>query len=424
MDRRFFLSFALTGWALGARAQGLSNAAPASGPMPADLLGVTGEAYFTAWINDFYARALAQGFARSLLDRQLSGLSADPRVAVLDARQPEFAKPVSDYVNGVISSQRIALGRAKRDAIPQFAAIEQTYGVPREILIGVWAMESGFGANVGDMDVVRSLATLAALGRRRPWAEGELLAALRILSSGAVSRAQLRGSWAGAMGQTQFIPSTYLSSAVDGDGDGRIDIWGSAPDALASAANLLARGGWRRGEGWAREVTLPAGFDVGLSEGPGQPFAWWQAKGVRRADGQAWRAADAAASCVLILPSGASGPAFLLLPNHFAIRTYNNSLAYALGVGMLADRFDGAGPLVASWPHETPLSLTQRLDAQTALIRLGFNPGQPDGVVGAGTRAAVRAWQRTQGLPADGYLSPAMVDRLRAAAGNAGPGKS
>jgi len=418
MDRRIFIALALAGLAPSADAQ-----TPPGGPSPSDLLGVTGEAYFTTWLNDFYARALAQGVARSLLDRQLSGLSPDPRVSVLDARQPEFAKPVSDYIDGVISLQRIALGRAKRDAISQFGAIEAAYGVPRDILIGIWAMESGFGANQGDMDVVRCLATLAALGRRRPWAETELLAALTILASGQVSRAQLRGSWAGAMGQTQLLPTTYLSSAVDGDGDGKKDIWGSAPDALASAANLLAKGGWKRGESWAKEVILPTGFDVGLSEGPAQPTAWWQAKGARRADGQPWRGADAAAPWVLILPSGAGGPAFLLAPNHFAIRTYNNSLAYALGVGLLADRFAGGGPLVTAWPHETPLSLTQRMDAQTALIKLGFNPGQPDGVVGAGTRGALRAWQKTQGLPADGYLSPAMVDRLRAAAGNA-PGKT
>lgn len=244
------------------------------------------------------------------------------------------------------------------------------------------------------------------------------MAALRILASGNVPRARLKGSWAGAMGQTQFLPSTYLSSAVDGDGDGRRDIWGSAPDALASAAHLLAKGGWRRGEGWAREAVLAPGFDYSLSEGPLEVAAWWRAKGARRADGLAWSAADAQAPASLIVPSGASGPAFLLLPNHFAIRTYNNSTAYALAVGLLADRIASGGPLKAPWPHETPLSLTDRLDAQSALARLGFNPGQPDGVVGVGTRAALRAWQKTAGLTADGYLSPDMVRRLRAAVQN------
>jgi membrane-bound lytic murein transglycosylase B len=412
MDRRLFLALALAA-VTPARALG----AP---PAPADLLGAGGEPYFTSWLNDFYARTLAAGFSRPLLDRELSGLSPDPRVAALDARQPEFARPVSDYINGVIGPGRIAAGRAKSGAIPQFASIEQAYGVPRDILIGVWAMESDFGALQGNFDVVRSLATLAAAGRRRPWAEGELQAALRILAAGNVSRARLRGSWAGAMGQTQLLPTTYLASAVDGDGDGRRDIWGSAPDALASGANLLAKGGWRRGEGWAREVILPAGFDYGLSEGPHEIPAWWQAKGARPADGRPWSRTDAAAPAVLILPSGAGGPAFLLLPNHFAIRTYNNSTAYALAVGLLADRFAGAGALRTPWPRETPLSLTDRLDAQSALAKLGFNPGQPDGVVGLGTRAALRAWQKTVGVAADGYLSPDMVRRLRGAAQNRG----
>jgi len=410
MDRRFFLQLALAGLtpSLGA----------AEAPTPADLLGASGEAYFITWLNDFYARTLAAGFARPLLDRELSGLSPDPRVAALDAQQPEFARPVSNYIAGVISNARIAAGRAKAQSIPQFASIEQAYGVPRDILIAVWAMESDFGALQGNFDVVRSLATLAAAGRRRPWAEGELLAALRILATGNVSRAKLKGSWAGAMGQTQLLPSVYLSSAVDGDGDGQRDIWGSAPDALASAANLLAKAGWRRGEGWAREVILPTGFEYGLCEGPREAPAWWQAKGARRADGLAWSPADAAAAAMLILPSGAGGPAFLVLPNHFAIRGYNNSTAYALGVGLLADRLAGGGPLRTAWPHETPLSLTERLDAQSALVKLGFNPGQPDGVVGVGTRAALRAWQKSVGVAADGYLSPDMVRRLRAAAQN------
>ena len=384
------------------------------GPSAADLLGATGEPYFLQWLNDFYGRALAAGTPKAVLDRELSGISPDPRVSSLDARQPEFARPVSDYINGVVTADRIAIGARKRSAISQFGAIEQTYGVPREILIGVWAMESGFGALQGDMDVMRSLATLAALGRRRAWAEGELTASLKIIASGEATRGQLRGSWAGAMGQTQFLPSTYLSTAVDGDGDGKRDIWGSAPDALASAANLLAKGGWRRGETWAREIVLPKGFDYGLSEGPTEVPGWWRDKGAWRADGMAWSKADAAAPAALILPAGSTGPAFLIFANHMAIRTYNNSTAYALGVGMLADRFAGGGPLKTPWPKETPLSLTDRMDAQTALMKQGFNPGQPDGVVGLNTRQSLRAWQKARGLPADGYLSPDMVRRLRA----------
>jgi len=410
LPRRAVLALALSACAL-------PSAAAPGGPTPADLLGATGEPYFLDWLNDYYTRALAGGTAKAVLDRELSGLSPDPRVSSRDASQPEFARPVSDYIRGVVTADRIALGIRKRTAISQFPAIEQTYGVPRDILIGVWAMESGFGALQGDMDVVRCLATLAALGRRRGWAEGELTAALKIIASGEATRAQLKGSWAGAMGQTQFIPSAFLSTAVDADGDGKRDIWGSAPDALASAANLLAKGGWRRGESWHREVTLRPGFDYGLSEGPKDVPGWWESKGARRADGQAWSKADAAAPASLILPCGLGGPAFLIFQNHMAIRTYNNSIAYALGVGLLADRFAGGGPLKTPWPKETPLSLTDRMDAQTALQKLGYNPGQPDGVVGLNTRQSLRAWQKARGLPADGYLSPDMIRRLKAEAG-------
>ncbi|MGA0604140.1 lytic murein transglycosylase [Caulobacter sp. KR2-114] len=405
--RRTLIGLALAGAAL-------PIAASAQGPKPADLLGATGEAYFTDWLNDYYARALAGGTPKAVLDRELSGISPDPRVGLHDAGQPEFARPVSAYIQGVVSADRIAIGQKKRVSITQFPAIEARYGVPREILIGIWAMESGFGAQQGDMDIIRCLATLAALGRRRAWAEGELTAALKIIASGEASRAQLKGSWAGAMGQTQFIPSAFLSTAVDGDGDGKRDIWNSAPDALASAANLLDKGGWRRGEAWAREVILPRTFDYGLAEGPKELPGWWESKGARRADGQAWNKADADAPAQLLLPCGLNGPAFLIFQNHLAIRTYNNSVAYALGVGLLADRMAGGGPLKTPWPKETPLSLTDRMDAQTALQKLGFNPGQPDGVIGLGTRQSLRAWQKAKGLPADGYLSPDMIARLKA----------
>jgi lytic murein transglycosylase len=409
MDRRVFIAVAFAGLAGSLRAQ-----VPAA-PRPADLLGVTGEPYFIDWLNDFYGEAIKSGVARSVLDSALAGLSPDPRVVALDAQQPEFARPVSDYIHGTVTAERIAVGRQKRLSIPQLETIEQVWGVPREILIAVWAMESRFGAQMGDMDVVRSLATLAAIGRRRAWAEGELLAALRILADGDAPRDRLRGSWAGAMGQTQMLPSAYLAAAADGDGDGRKDIWGSAPDALASAANLLARDGWRRGEGWAREVTLPAGFDFGLSEGPAEPPDWWAAKGAQRADRSPWSEADAETACVLLLPAGAAGPAFLAMPNHFVIRKYNTSRAYALAVGLLADGFGGAPPLVKPWPVETALSLDDRMAAQTILAALGYNPGPPDGVIGLATRQALRAWQKNRGLPADGYLSADMLRQLRAA---------
>ncbi|MDB5483764.1 MAG: lytic murein transglycosylase [Caulobacteraceae bacterium] len=424
MDRRVFLVLAAASVAGSAIAQtpaGVETAAgaPPPGPAPADLLGATGEGYFIDWLNGFYAQALVAGVSRAVLDSALSGLSPDPRVLALDSRQPEFARPVGDYIRSTVSGQRIAIGRENMQAIPELQTIEQVWGVPREILIAIWAMESRFGAQTGDMDVVRSLATLAALGRRRPWAEGELMACLKILGQGDAPRGMLRGSWAGAMGQTQMLPSTYLAYAADGNGDGRRDIWNSAPDALASAANLLGHDGWRRDEGWAREVILPSGFDYGLAEGPADVPYTWAGRGAARADGLAWSAIEAAAPCILLLPAGAQGPAFLALPNHFVIRKYNNSLAYALAVGLLADAFAGAPPVRTPWPPETTLSLNDRLAAQTALASLGYNPGNADGVIGLSTRQALRAWQKARGLPADGYLSADMVRRLRAGAAGA-----
>ncbi|PLR24346.1 lytic murein transglycosylase [Caulobacter zeae] len=429
MDRRVFLVLLLAGCADTTVNAPLAPSTPVAPPpvastpaAPTPPSAVTAVetggqvAAFNAWLAEFKPKAVAAGVPQAVVDRELNGLTPNPRVISLDGRQPEFSKPVGDYIKGVISDDRVAVGRGKRDQLAFLPAVEQRYGVPRDILLAVWAMESAFGKIQGDFDVVRSMASLAADGRRRGWAEGELIAALKIIASGEDTRDQLKGSWAGAMGQTQFLPSNYLSTAVDFDGDGRRDIWRSDADSLASAANLLAKGGWKPGVGWAREVILPAGFDYSLAEGPREVPSWWEAKGVKRADGLPWTAADAASPAGLILPAGAAGPAFLALPNHFAIRKYNNSTSYALGIGLLADRFGGGGPLVASWPVEQPLSLADRMAAQIALARLGFDPGPADGVIGAGTRKALRAWQQSRQLPADGYLSSDMVGKLKAQA--------
>jgi membrane-bound lytic murein transglycosylase B len=410
MNRRLFLGLAVAGCSL-------PVSASADGTPPSAYLGAVGDPAFIAWLNGYYARKLVDGWSTSVLSQLLTGLAPDPRVLAHNAAQPEFALPVSDYVNRNLAPAVVAKGRLKRDSVAQLAAISQSYGVPGVVLVAIWGMESGFGANAGDMDVVRSLATLAAEDpKRSAWAESELDACLKIVSSGAATRAQLKGSWAGAMGQTQLLPSAFLTMAVNASGTGKPDIWASPADALASAANLLGKSGWRRGEGWAIEMKLAPGFDYSLSEGPKKTPDWWAARGAKRADGRAWSDANAAAQGQLLLPCGATGPAFLAFPNHFVIRSYNNSLAYALSVGLLADRIGGSGPLVTPWPKETPLSLEDRMAAQTALAKLGYYPGAPDGLVGLGTRQALRAWQKDHGLPADGYLSPALVARLRVAA--------
>jgi lytic murein transglycosylase len=427
MDRRSFLALTLAGCADPSLEPSLGVGGPASQPgpgtpavpaVPPPSRGLTpsGDPNFDAWLAGFYSRARDAGVPAAVLDRELAGLTPDPRASAQDSRQPEFSRPVGDYVKGVVTDARVTQGRQFRDGLPWLGAIETRYGAPREIVLAIWAMESAFGKIQGDMDVIRSLATLAADGRRRAWAEGELIAALKIVGSGEAPRMRLKGSWAGAMGQTQFLPSVFLATAVDGDNDGARDIWGSTADALFSTGAYLAKAGWRRSESWAREVTLPPGFDYSVVETLKQPLAAWAALGVRRADGRPWSAADQAASAGLVLPSGASGPAFLTFPNHMAIRRYNNSTAYALGVGLLADRFAGEGPLVRPWPYEVPLGLADRVAAQVALATLGFDPGPADGIIGSGTRTALRAWQKARGLPADGYLSVDMVNRLKAEA--------
>jgi lytic murein transglycosylase len=377
---------------------------PASAPEPA--------ADFYTWKAGFRDRAVRAGFEPAFVDAQLAGLAPNERVVALDRRQPEFSRPIGAYVRGALTADRIAEGR-RRLAQPWLREIEARYGVAPEVLVGVWAQESAFGKVQGDFDVVRAFATLAADGRRREWAEQQLLHALTIVRDGRRSRDQLIGSWAGAMGQVQFLPENYLRLGQDFDGDGRVDIWTSERDAIASAANLLADAGWVRGQSWAVEVVAPAGFDWSLSETERRTPAGWAELGVRRADGRGWSAADQPAEATLIAPAGAAGPAFLLFPNHFAIRKYNNSVAYALAVGLIGDYVAGRGPVQRSWPEETPLSREQRVDAQIALQRLGFLQGEIDGVIGAGTRAALRAWQKSAGLVADGYLSPEMVARLR-----------
>ena len=428
MDRRSFLALIVAGCADPSLEPSLGVSAPASQPASGTLaipaiaapslsLTPSGDPNFDAWMAGFYVRARDAGVPAAVLDRELAGLTPDPRASVQDSRQPEFSKPVGDYIKGVVSDARVVQGRQFRDGLPYLSTIEQRYGAPREIVLAIWAMESAFGKIQGDMDVIRSLATLAADGRRRAWAEGELIAALKIVGSGEAPRSRLKGSWAGAMGQTQFLPSVFLATAVDGDGDGVRDIWGSTADALFSTGAYLAKASWHRGESWHREVILPYGFDYSVVEGPKDTPAGWAAKGVKRADGLPWSSADQAAQAGLVLPSGAGGPAFLTFPNHMAIRRYNNSTAYALGVGLLADRFGGGGPLVTPWPYEVPLSLADRIAAQTALARVGFDPGPADGIIGSGTRTALRAWQKARGLPADGYLSVDMVRRLRAESG-------
>ncbi len=410
MDRRFFLLSASSAAAAPTGAYGPSGASAVSDPLFAD------------WMQGFIDRAAGAGWSRARLQETFAEVTADPRVIASDNRQPELSKPISNYIQNAVTDTRIEEGRSHRADVARWLdPASAQYGVPADILVAIWSVESSFGRIQGNMDVVRSLSTLAAEGRRKSWAEEQLFSALRILYTDQASRTQLKGSWAGAMGQTQFTPSDYLSFAVDGDGDGRRDIWGSAPDALASSANFLQKkAAWRRGEAWTREVVLQQGFDYGLAEGIKQPTAAWAALGVRPADGRPWRAADSQEAAQLLLPAGWTGPALLAFPNHFAIRAYNNSMSYALAVGFLAERISGAPPLVRPWPVEQPISRSDRIAAQEALQHLGYDVGDVDGVLGLKTRQATRLWQKTRGLPADGYLTYALIQRLKVYGGVSG----
>ncbi|KQY91342.1 lytic murein transglycosylase [Brevundimonas sp. Root1423] len=389
-----------------------SPAAPAPTPAPPPA-NPADQAGFEGWKQGFLSRH--GGVRRDQYARELAGLTPDASVIRLDGNQPEFSRPAGAYIQSAASATRIAQGRQRVDRVPW--EVTQRFGVPAEILVSIWGNESSFGAVQGDYDVIRSLATLAFDGRRRDWAEAQLKDALDIVVDGRRARAGLKGSWAGAMGQTQFMPDNFLRLGVDQTGDGKVDIWGSDADSLASAANLLAQAGWKRGQSWGYEVALPSGFDYAEAEGPRHNWRYWAGRGVTLARGGAPTDAEALEEGVILLPQGARGPAFLALPNHYVIRRYNNSVSYALAIGLTADGIAGKPGLVGTWPDDAPLSRDQRIGAQRALTALGYDTGGVDGVVGANTRAALRRWQIASGRVADGYLTADLADELIRRAG-------
>ncbi len=348
------------------------------------------------------------------MKQTLSGVRLQPRVIELDRAQPEFTRTPWAYLDSAVSAQRIAGGRSKlAENNAPLAAAEARYGVPASVVTAIWGMESNYGGNFGSFRAVDALATLAFEGRRREWARNELLAVLRIVDQGDIAAGRMVGSWAGAMGHTQFLPSVFLAHAVDADGDGRRDIWGSIPDVTASTANYLASAGWRRGEPWGVEVQLPAGFDHSRAELTiRQASAQWAAEGVQPIDGTALPAFDSAS---VIAPAGARGPAFLIGPNFRAILRYNNSVNYALGVGLLARQIDGGAGVRTAWPRDLqPLSRSQVLELQTALNQRGFDAGTADGILGPATRVGLRKFQQSMQLPADGYPTVELLQKLTA----------
>jgi len=373
-----------------------------------------GEQPFAAWLAAFRTEAAAAGISPATLDRALAGLTPNPRVIELDDRQPQFTITFWDYIDNAISDSRIAEGQRMLARYGRLLGeVEARYGVPARFLVAFWGLETGYGTFMGDFSVIRSLATLAHRGRRGDMFRAQLLDALRMVDSGYATVDQLRGSWAGAMGHTQFMPGTYMRYAVDADGDGRRNIWSSLPDVFASSANYLSEAGWQPNETWGREVRVPAGFDWSLADlSIRLPLSDWQARGVRRMDGGALPAADMEAS--LILPMGHRGPAFLVYDNFRVIMEWNHSVFYAVSVGHLADRLIGAGPLTGPRPAVgRPLSAAEVEEMQRLLAARGFDPGEPDGRTGPLTRAALRSFQSHAGVPADGFPTLEMLALLR-----------
>lgn len=371
---------------------------------------------FDQFRQTFRAEALAAGVRAETYDREMATAAPLPIVLERNDSQPELTRPIWSYIEGAASAQRIALGRqniAAHEAL--LADIEAKFDVDRHVIGAVWGLESSFGALQGTHDVISALATLAYDGRRQPFGRAQLLAALTIIDKGFATRAELKGSWAGAMGQTQFIPTTYLDYAIDQNGDGRRDLWSSPDDVFASTANYLSKSGYKRGQPWAFEVRLPDDFEYAdASLATTKTVAEWSGLGLKPATGTLAMKADLSLSASVIVPAGAAGPAFMVFENYRAILKYNNSTSYALGVGMLMEGIAGtATPLMRDWPRtDRPLTLDERKSLQTRLAALGFDPGPVDGIVGAGTQKALRAWQKANGLPADGYASAAILQRL------------
>ncbi len=374
---------------------------------------------FQTCLRDLEPEAERRGISAALVAQFRADLAPDPEVLAAVQSQAEFERPLWEYIDAAVSEARISTGQARlAEWAAVLAAIETRFGVDRHVLAAIWGIESSYGAVLDDLGVVRpvlrSLATLACgdASRAAFWRD-QLLAAWEMLERGDVTPDRMTGSWAGAMGHTQFMPTTYQSYAVDFDGDGRRDTW-SIPDALASTANYLRSLGWRTGERWGYEVELPPGFDYSLAdETTERPLSSWIELGLRLTQDSPISAAEA--SAVLVLPTGSRGPAFLLLPNFRVILRYNTALAYALSVAHLSDRLRGGPPFARSWPRDDRmLTNTERKDLQTLLAKLGFDPGTVDGKIGPRTRAAIRRYQASVGRLPDGYANEALLDHVRA----------
>ncbi len=370
------------------------------------------ELSFEEWLNGLREEALSLGISEATL-AALDDVEPLERVLELDNSQPEFVQTFTRYVSLRITGTQVSRGQA---LLQQHASlleeVRRRYGVQPHYLVSFWAIESNYGRATGGFSVLNALATLAYDPRRADFFRRELLTALQIIEDGHITPERMSGSWAGAMGQLQFLPSVFYQYGVDGDGDGRVDIWNSLPDVFHSAANFISQSGWRGDERWGREVLLPDGFDFSqVGTGTRKPIREWADLGVTQVNGNALPIADMQAS--IVLPAGAGGPAFLTYQNFRVTMTYNPSVFYALTVGHLADRYTGAPPIQRMPENEQAMSVADVRELQELLNSNGYDSGTPDGRVGRQTRAAIRSFQRDHDLPMDGYASAELLGALR-----------
>jgi lytic murein transglycosylase len=386
-----------------------SASAAASGPLHSH------RDFFREYVASLWPLAEQRGVSRSTFDTAFGGVSFDPKVVSMTEAQPEVVHPIWEYVASAVSAERIGRGRARADGVTNWLAkAKEIYGVDEAVIMGVWGLETDFGDDAGSNSVIRALTSLAYVHFRADYFRDELLSALVILEHGDIPSAVMLGSWAGAMGQTQFMPSSYLAYAVDFEGRGRRDIWKSEADAIGSTANYLAKHGWTKGSPWGFEVRLPPGFALTDADSTSPAsFSSFAARGVERTGNKPFPERGEGR---LLIPVGLKGPTFLITGNFDVIKTYNNSTAYALSVGLLGDAVEGYGGLGASWPTEDrPLTVAQTKSFQAALKKMGYDVGEIDGKMGDALRSAVSAYQERNGLAPDGYPNLALFKKLGAA---------
>jgi membrane-bound lytic murein transglycosylase B len=417
------VGFALCILVLAAAGVGIATATAQPGvvmskPIPDDPPDRTPE--FQAWIDAFKAQARAQGISAQTLEYAFRGVKLNNRVIELNENQPEFSRAIWDYMDGAVSNDRVARGRSlMRQYRKPMGRAESKYGVPASIVTAIWGLESNFGQNLGGFRVVDALATLAFEGRRSSFGREQLMAALKILDNGDIAPERMIGSWAGAMGQTQFIPTVFLQYAQDGNGDGKRNLWDTKADVFASTSNYLREKGWQEDAPCFDEVRLPDGFDYAAADiSIERPVREWADLSVTLADGRPLakrRGQDRDAPAAIILPAGHRGPAFIAYPNFKAVLAYNNAISYALAICELSVRFRGGPDFVKPWPRdEQPiLARFDRMELQRLLAARGYDVGEADGVIGRRTREAIRAFQRSQNLPADGFATLSLLSRLR-----------